>query len=170
MSCPCRMAESGREADIAEPTDQVHRLHMISGKHWIPVAILTAVCGSSAWALTNVTISYAANGAQCSPSPQWWAENLEELQTFHLITVGANNDLRWDGKHVSYAALRSKLDRIGRGRFAQAHQIGVSLDQGGNCELLQQVRAMMEHSLNCKAAMCRDGDLDTPPPPPSSRP
>jgi hypothetical protein len=141
---------------------------MKSGKQWICLAILTALCGSSAGAPTSAAIGNAANGAQCSPAPHWWADQLEDLQTFHLIEIGANNDLRWNGNHVSFASLKSKLDRLGRDKLALAHQVGVSLAKGGDCELLFRVRAMMEHSLDCKAAMCRDGDLDAPPPPPPS--
>jgi hypothetical protein len=159
------MAKLGWLADIAERANYVERLQMTLGKQWISLTLLTALCGASTWARAGEAVDHARNETQCSPAPHWWAQNLEDHQIFHLIRVGANKDLRWDGSRVSFASLRSNLSRIAKGEFARIHQVGVSLGRGGDCETLQRVRVMMETSLDCKAAMCRDGDLDIPPPP-----
>lgn len=147
-----------RMSEVQNATMNLRRLYTF--------LVIFALWGDTASARSKDSAHIAAGGGHCGRPPVWWAQNLEDLQTFHLITVGPGSRLRWNGKRVSFAQLESRLKTIGRGRLALANQVGIRLAQNGSCATRRLVRATMERLLDCRASMCRDGDLDQPPPPP----
>jgi hypothetical protein len=116
------------------------------------------ILGGAFWLMALVTCIAVASSASTgcraghwSIKPQW-DTGLSALSVLELTT---ENRILFDGKEIAWSELGSRLTAIPELPIRPIVVFRPAI--GAECRQIVRVRAMMDHSLECKAGGCAEG-------------
>ena len=116
---------------------------VLGGAFWLIALVACLTVASSA--------SNACRAGHWGVKPQW-DTGLSALSVLELTT---ENQILFDGKEITWLELRSRLTALPKLPLQPIVVFRPAVD--AECRQIVRVRAMMDHSLECKTGGCAEG-------------